>query len=163
MLEANKKNVKLRGTKIFSKKNWTNTYFTSGFQSHNLQARWNHHSFLLVIWRGNTFKSLQSFQSSLATFCFVGNHSSYNAFKDLAGSTVMERSSGRFDITTKSQKLVQFQLVTVEISRLVDSFGSDDDDFVTVQDEFSNGGGQSTQQMATAINHNRLKLKKNYA
>ena len=72
----------------------------------------------------------------------------------------MERSSGRFNITTKSQKLVQFQLVTVEISRLVDSFGSDDDDFVTVQDEFSNGGGQTTQQMATAINHNRLKMKK---
>ena len=72
----------------------------------------------------------------------------------------MERSSGRFNITTKSQKLVQFQLVTVEISRLVDSFGSDDDDFVTVQDEFSNGGGQATQQMATAINHNRLKMKK---
>ena len=71
----------------------------------------------------------------------------------------MERSSRRFDITTKSQKLVQFQLVTVEISRLVDSFGSDDDDFVTVQDEFSNGGGQTTQQMAPAINHNRLKLK----
>ena len=70
----------------------------------------------------------------------------------------MERSSGRFNITTKSQKLVQFQLVTVEISRLVDSFGSDDDDFVTVQDEFSNGGGQTTQQMAPAINHNRLKL-----
>merc|ERR1712080_668758 len=105
---------------------------------------------------GNTFKSLQSFQSSLSTFCFVRNHSSYNAFKDLARSTVMERSSRRFDITTKSQKLVQFQLVTIEISRLVNSFGSDDDDFVTVQDEFSNGGGQATQQMATAINHNRL-------
>ena len=63
----------------------------------------------------------------------------------------------RLDVASKSQELQVLQLVTVEITAHVDGLTSDDDDFVAVQDEFSDCGGQSAHQMTTGIDHDRLK------
>ena len=64
----------------------------------------------------------------------------------------MEWASGGFDVTPEPQELQVLQLVAVEVARHVDAFTPDDDDFVAIQDEFGDNGGQTTDQMATAIN-----------
>ena len=69
----------------------------------------------------------------------------------------MEGSSEGFDVTPKAQELQILQLVTVEVTAHVDAFASDNDDLVAVQDEFGDSRGQSAHQMATAIDHDRLK------
>ena len=74
----------------------------------------------------------------------------------------MEGSSERFHVASKSQEFQVLQLVTVEITAHVDGLASDDDDFVAVQDEFSDCGGQSAHQMATGINHDRLKINEQF-
>ena len=71
----------------------------------------------------------------------------------------MEGSSEGLDITAETQELEVLQLVTVEVTAHVDTFTSHYNDFVAVQDEFGDDGGQTTHQMATAIDHNRLKIK----
>ena len=74
----------------------------------------------------------------------------------------MERSTQRLDITPQTQKLQVLQLVAVEVSAHVDAFGSDDDNLVTVQDEFGDDGGQTAHQVATAIDYHRLKSRMEY-
>jgi len=68
----------------------------------------------------------------------------------------MEWTSGGFDVTSKPQELEVLQLVAVEVAGHVDAFTPDDDDFVAVQDELGDDGGQSADQMATAVDNNRL-------
>ena len=74
----------------------------------------------------------------------------------------MEGSTQRFNVASKSQELQVLQLVPVEITAHVDGLTSDDDDFVAVQDEFSDCGGQSAHQMATGIDHDRLKINEQF-
>ena len=71
----------------------------------------------------------------------------------------MERSTQRLNVTPQTQKLQVFQLVTVEVTAHVDTLTSNDDDFVAVQDEFGDDGGQTAHQMTTAIDDHRLKMK----
>ena len=74
----------------------------------------------------------------------------------------MEWSPEWFHVASKSQEFQVLQLVAVEITAHVDGLTSDDDDFVAVQDEFSDCGGQSAHQMATGINHDRLKINEQF-
>ena len=69
----------------------------------------------------------------------------------------MERSSKRLDVTPQAQELQILQLIPVEVTAHVDALASDNDDLVAVQDEFGDCRGQSAHQMATAIDHDRLK------
>lgn len=71
----------------------------------------------------------------------------------------MERSTERLDVTAKTQELQVFQLVAVKVTAHVDAFTPDDDNFVAVQDEFGDDGGQTAHQVATAIDNNRLQHK----
>ena len=74
----------------------------------------------------------------------------------------MKRAPQWLDVASKSQELQVLQLVTVEITAHVDGLTSDDDDFVAVQDEFGDCGGQSSHQMATGINDDRLKVNEQF-
>ena len=57
----------------------------------------------------------------------------------------------------KSQELEVLQLVTVEVAGHVDAFTPYDYDFVAVQDELGDNGGQTADQMATAVDNYWLK------
>ena len=89
-------------------------------------------------------------------------HTANSAPENLSGRSEVKRSSERLDVASKSQELQVLQLVTVEITAHVDGLASDDDDFVAVQDEFSDCGGQSAHQMATGIDHDRLKINEQF-
>ena len=69
----------------------------------------------------------------------------------------MEWASGGFDVTPEPQELQVLQLVAVEVARHVDAFTPNNDDFVAVQDEFGDDGGQTADQMATAVDNYWLK------
>ena len=64
----------------------------------------------------------------------------------------MEWASGGFDVTPQPQELQVLQLVAVEVARHTDAFTPDDDDFIAIQDEFGDDGGQTANQMATTVN-----------
>ena len=116
----------------------------------------------LVIWRRNTFEGLQPLHSGLSTLGLVRHHTTNCTPEDLSGSTEVEGSTQRLDVTPQTQKLQVLQLVAVEVSAHVDAFGSDDDNLVTVQDEFGDDGGQTAHQVATAIDYHRLKSRMEY-
>merc|ERR1740122_218625 len=98
----------------------------------------------------------------LATFGLVRYHTANSAPENLSRGSKVERSSQWFDVASKSQEFQVLQLVAVEITGHVDGLASDDDDFVAVQDEFSDCGGQSAHQMATGINHDRLRCESSH-
>ena len=133
------------------------SYFSARFQPENLQCRGNNHPLLFVVWRRYTFESLEPFHGVLATLGLVRYHTANCTPKDLSGSTEVERSSKRLDVTPQAQELQILQLIPVEVTAHVDAFASDNDDLVAVQDEFGDCRGQSAHQMATAIDHDRLK------
>merc|ERR1719273_640867 len=83
----------------------------------------------------------------LATFGLVRYHTANSTPENLSRCAEMKRTPQRFDVASKSQELQVLQLVTVEI---------------TVHDEFSDCGGQSAHQMATGIDHDRLRCESSH-
>ena len=136
-------------------------YLAARLQPEDLEGCGDDHPLLLVIWRRNTFKGLQPLHGGLSTLGLVGHHTTNCTPEDLSGSTEVERSTQRLDVTSQTQKLQVLQLVAVEVSAHVDAFGSDDDNLVTVQDEFGDDGGQTAHQVATAIDYHRLEYEIN--
>ena len=71
----------------------------------------------------------------------------------------MEGSSLGENVATLLQEVEVLQLVTVEVSGHVDSFSSDDHNFVTGEDQLSHDGGEAAQHVAPAIDDNGLRRK----
>jgi hypothetical protein len=137
--------------------NANKTYFAARLKPEDLKGRGDNHPLLLVVRRWNTFEGLEPLQGELTLLGLVWDHSTHCAPKDLSRSTEMERSTKGFDVATKSQKLQVLQLVTVKVSAHVDTLTPDDDNLVAIEDELSDDRGQTAHQVATAIDHNRLK------
>ena len=68
----------------------------------------------------------------------------------------MEWPSGWENITAFPQEVEVLQLITVEVSRHVDAFSSDDHHFVAGENKLSYNGGQTAKHVAPAINNNGL-------
>merc|ERR1719189_1202974 len=98
----------------------------------------------------------------LATFGLVRYHAANSTPENLSWCPKMKRAPQRFDVASKSQELQVLQLVAVKVTAHVDGLASDDDYLVAVQDEFSDCGGQSAHQMATGIDHDRLRCESSH-
>merc|ERR1719328_946409 len=129
----------------------------SVLQPQNLKSRGDHHQLLLVIGRGHTLEGLQPLQSVLATLSLVGGHSTDGAPEDLGWCPEVERSTGGLDVATFLQEVEVLQLVAVEVAAHVDALAPDNDNLVAGEDELGNDGGEPPHEVATTINHDRLR------
>merc|ERR1711953_325059 len=129
----------------------------SVLQPQNLKSRGDDHQLLLVIGRGHTLEGLQPLQSVLATLGLVGGHATDGAPEDLGWCPEVEWSTGGFDVATLLQKVEVLQLVAVEVAAHVDALTPDNDNLVAGEDELGNDGGEPSHEVATTINHDRLR------
>jgi len=97
----------------------------SVLQPQHLQGRRNDHLFLFVIWGWNSLETLQPLQGILSTLGLVRSHSTDSSPEDLGRCTEVERSTAGLYVTTFLQEVEVLQLVTVEVSAHVDTFGPD--------------------------------------
>lgn len=134
------------------------TYFASLLQPEDFKGGGHDHPLLLVIWRRNSLEGLEPLEGGLSPLGLVGHHAAHSAPKDLSGRPEVERASGGLDVAAQPQELQVLELVSVEVAAHVDALAPHHDDLVAVQDEFGDDGGQTAHQMATAIDHDRLKM-----
>ncbi|KAH3658858.1 hypothetical protein OGATHE_006584 [Ogataea polymorpha] len=125
-------------------------------QSQNSQGLRNNNSLLLVVWRWNTFKHLQSLQSSLTSGGLVGDHTSDSLVQNSGWGSEMERSSVGVESSSLSQVVVVLQFVSEEFTRDVESLTSHNDNLLAVEKLLGNSGGQSSQQVSFSVNDNNL-------
>lgn len=134
--------------------------FTNGgvlstlLQSQHSQSLWNNNSLLLVVWWRNTFKDLESLQSSLTSSGLVRNHTSHSLVENSRRSSEVEWTLGLVVSGTLSQVVVVLQLVSEKFTTDVQGLGSDNDDFLAVQNLLGNDGSQATQQVALTVDNN---------
>lgn len=102
-------------------------------QSQNSQSLWNDNSLLLVVWRWDTFKDLQTFHGSLTTSSLVSNHTTDSLVEDSRWGSEVEWTTVFVESSSLSQVIVVLQLVSEEFTRDVQSFGSNNNDLLTVQ------------------------------
>lgn len=123
-------------------------------QSQHSQSLWNNNSLLLVVWWRNTFKDLESLQSSLTSSGLVRNHTSHSLVENSRRSSEVEWTLGLVVSGTLSQVVVVLQLVSEKFTTDVQGLGSDNDDFLAVQNLLGNDGSQATQQVALTVDNN---------
>ncbi|EDK39520.2 conserved hypothetical protein [Meyerozyma guilliermondii ATCC 6260] len=123
-------------------------------QSQHSQSLWNNNSLLLVVWWRNTFKDLESLQSSLTSSGLVRNHTSHSLVENSRRSSEVEWTLGLVVSGTLSQVVVVLQLVSEKFTTDVQGLGSDNDDFLAVQNSLGNDGSQATQQVALTVDNN---------
>lgn len=100
-------------------------------QSQHSQSLWHNNSLLLVVWRWNTLKHLQSLQSSLTSGGLVRNHTSDGFVQNSRWGSEVEWTLGSVVSGSLSQVVVELQLVSEELTGDVQGLASDNDNLLT--------------------------------
>ena len=129
---------------------------TAWFQSKCAQCTRHDHTLLLVVRRWHAFEGAKTHQGLLATFGLVRHHTAYDAREDLRWRAEMKWTSCRIDVASFAEKFQVFQFVSIERTADVQTFATDDHDVVALEDCLGDGGCQATDQMATAVDDDRL-------
>lgn len=109
----------------------------------------------IVRWR-NAFVDLQTLQSVVSSFGFMGHHTTDGFPQHTARSTEMEWTTSRVDITPFAQISEELYLVPEEMSRQLQILTADNHYLASVQNLLGNDGCQATKQMATTVYQNWL-------
>jgi len=116
-------------------------------------------SLSLVVRSGNALIGAVALHGVLTAGQLVGQHAADRLVQDAAGGPVMEWPSLGVDQATLAKVVHVLQLVAVEASGDVDTFASNHHDSLALKETLGNDGGQTTQQMASPIDDQRLRRK----
>jgi len=120
---------------------------------------WNDVSLSLVIGSGNSLVGAVALHGVLSASQLVGQHTADGLVQDAAGGPVVERSPLRVDQATFAKVVHVLQLVTVEATGDVDAFATDHNDSLSLEESLGDDGRQTAQQMASPVDHQRLRRK----
>jgi len=127
-------------------------------QTQHSQGRWNDQALLFVVRRGDPFVHFEALQGFLTPVDLMGKHTSNSSPEDHARGTVVERSACWISVHALLQEIKILQLVSVEVSRDVNAFTSQDDNPLTIEEGLGNDGTEAPQQMGPCIDHEWLRL-----
>jgi len=116
----------------------------------------------LVIRSGNSLVGAVSLHGVLTASQLVRQHSADRLVQNAARGSVMERPSLGVDQAALAKVVHVFQLVTVETSGDVDTFASDDNDPLSLEETLGDDGSQSSQQMTSSVDDQRLRRKTHF-
>ena len=109
-----------------------------GLQSENLEGVGDNDTLLLVVGEGDSLEDLQSTESSGALGGLVGEHASDGSPENARWSSEVDMSLSGVGVSCLVEELVELQLVSEERAGLEKSFGSDNDDSLTVEELLGN-------------------------
>lgn len=129
---------------------------TVGAESESAQSMRNDDTSLSIKRRGSSLENLQTRQGSSSLGSLVGQHTADNTPEDLGRSTEMEGTVTGVGVSTLAQEGEVLELVAVQGAGDVDTLAADSNDLLSRQKLLGDGGGQTTQQMTTAVNNHLL-------
>jgi len=127
-------------------------------ETQDSQGRRNDQALLFVVRRGDPLVDLKALQGFLTPVDLVREHTSNSSPEDHARGAVVERSARWIGVHTLLQEIKILQLVSVEVSGDVDTFTSQDDNPLTIEEGLGNDGTEAPQQMGPCIDHKWLRL-----
>jgi len=130
-----------------------------GLETEDTESGRNDVSLSLVVRSRDSFVGAVALHGVLAACELVGQHAADGLVEDAARGSVMERPSLGVDQATLAEVVHVLQLVAVEASGNVDTFASDHDDSLALKEGLGDDGGKTTQQMASPVDHQRLRRK----
>jgi len=140
-----------------------NAEFAVGLESENPEGRRDDVSLSLVIGSRDSLVGAVSLHGVLSAGQLVRQHSADGLVQNAAGGSVMEWPSLGVDQATLAKVVHVLQLVTVEASGDVDTFASDDDDPLSLKELLGDDGSQSSQQVTSSVDDQRLRRKTHLA
>jgi len=133
--------------------------FAVGLESEDTEGGRNDVSLSLVVGSGNSLVGAVALHRVLSAGQLVRQHTADRLVQNAAWGPVMERASLGVDQATLAKVVHVLQLVTVEASGDVDTFASDHHDSLALEESLGNDGSQTAQQMASSVDHQRLRRK----
>jgi hypothetical protein len=117
-------------------------------QSKVTESGWQNMTLLGVVRLRDSIKSLEALQSLHTTSSLVRNHATDSAIEDLARSALVERTSGRLDVTTLAQEGQVLQLRAMEVAGDIDLLAANHHDLLAQKKLFGNCRRESAENVA---------------
>jgi len=130
--------------------------FAVRLQSENAKRRGNHVSLSLIVRSRDALVGAVALHRVLSTGQLVGQHTADRLIQDPGGGPVMEGAALGVDQTPLAKVVHVFELVAVKASGDVDPFAPDNNDSLSLQQSLGDDGGETTQEMTTAIDDQRF-------
>jgi len=143
----------------FVRETTQNAKLAMRLKSQNSKSRRDDVPLSLVVGSRNSLVGAVSLHGILTAGELVRKHAADRAVKDAARRSMMEGPSLGVDQATLAKVIHVLQLVAVEASGDVDTFASDHDDSLALKEGLGDDGGKTTQQMASPVDHQRLRRK----
>jgi len=128
-------------------------------ESQDAESRGDDVPLSFVVRGGNSLVGAVPLHGVLSAGQLVGQHAADGLVQDTARGSVMEWPSLGVDQATLAKVIHVLELVAVETSGDVDTFASDDYNSLSLKERLGDDGRQSSQQMPSSVDHQRLRRK----